>query len=475
MLFNSIHFLLFFPIVTAIYFFLPQKYRWLWLLSASCFFYMFFKAVYILILFFTIVIDYLAGIYIEKAESKRSKKRLLLLSIVANVLVLGIFKYFNFLNDNLSGMLSWMGYHNDIPSLKILLPIGLSFHTFQAMSYTIEVYRGNQKAERKFGIYALYVMFFPQLVAGPIERPQNMMPQFYERHVFNPVDVSEGLKRILIGLYKKVVVADRLAIYVNAVYGNFEHHGSLSILTATVFFSFQIYCDFSGYSDIAIGTARVLGFRLMENFNRPYFAQSISEFWTKWHISLSTWFKDYVYIPLGGNRVSAYQWYFNLFIVFMLSGLWHGANWTFIFWGALHGLYLILGIVLKKYTALFGEKGISFGSNASKWLHTLITFTLVTLAWVFFRADNMTQALGILERIFVFRSGFFIGQPNYFFYSILALFSLIAYESSLEFQWRRVSFSNWKSSLRMFSYALIIFVIILFGVFDGSQFIYFQF
>lgn len=236
MLFNSFHFLLFFPIVTAIYFVIPHKYRWLWLLLASCSFYMFFKAVYILILFFTIIIDYIAGIYIEEAHSLIDKKRLLFVSIVANVLVLAVFKYFNFLNDNLSGIMSWAGYQNPIPALSILLPIGLSFHTFQAMSYTIEVYRGNQKAERKFGIYALYVMFFPQLVAGPIERPQNMLPQFYERHAFNPVDVSEGLKRILIGLFKKVVVADRLAIYVNAVYGNYEHHGSLSLITATVFF-----------------------------------------------------------------------------------------------------------------------------------------------------------------------------------------------------------------------------------------------
>ncbi|RZK15032.1 MAG: MBOAT family protein, partial [Flavobacterium sp.] len=300
MLFNSFHFLLFFPIVTAIYFIIPHKYRWLWLLLASCSFYMFFKAVYILILFFTIIIDYFAGIYIEQAGKMIDKKRLLLVSIIANVLVLAIFKYFNFLNDNVTGILSWAGYRNPIPALSILLPIGLSFHTFQAMSYTIEVYRGNQKAERKFGIYALYVMFFPQLVAGPIERPQNMLPQFYERHIFNPVDVAEGLKRILIGLFKKVVVADRLAIYVNSVYGNYEQHGSLSLITATIFFSIQIYCDFSGYSGIAIGTARVLGFRLMENFNRPYFAKSISEFWSKWHISLSTWFKDYVYIPLGG-------------------------------------------------------------------------------------------------------------------------------------------------------------------------------
>lgn len=475
MLFNSFHFLLFFPIVTAIYFIIPHKYRWLWLLLASCSFYMFFKAVYILILFFTIIIDYFAGIYIEQARKMIDKKRLLLVSIIANVLVLAIFKYFNFLNDNITGILSWAGYQNPIPALSILLPIGLSFHTFQAMSYTIEVYRGNQKAERKFGIYALYVMFFPQLVAGPIERPQNMLPQFYERHIFNPVDVTEGLKRILIGLFKKVVVADRLAIYVNSVYGNYEHHGSLSLITATIFFSIQIYCDFSGYSDIAIGTARVLGFRLMENFNRPYFAKSISEFWSKWHISLSTWFKDYVYIPLGGNRTSQHRWYFNLFIVFVLSGLWHGANWTFIIWGALHGTYLVVGNVMQKITFVSEIKSRLSQTSVGNSLNISLTFILVSFAWIFFRANTMTQALGIIKSILIYKPGFFIGQPDYFFYSMLALLSLLVYECSLEFKWRKVSFAEMNVSFRMISYGVLIFTIILFGVFDGSQFIYFQF
>lgn len=475
MLFNSFHFLLFFPIVAGLYFIMPYKYRWLWLLLASCFFYMFFKAVYILILFFTILIDYFAGIYIEKAKLPKTKKRLLLLSIVANVLVLGIFKYFNFLNDSVSGILSWAGYSNPVPALAILLPIGLSFHTFQAMSYTIEVYRGNQKAEQKFGIYALYVMFFPQLVAGPIERPQNMLHQFYEKHPFNPYDASEGLKRILIGLFKKVVVADRLAIYVNAVYGNYEHHGSLSLIMATVFFSFQIYCDFSGYSDIAIGTARVLGFRLMENFDRPYFAKSISEFWSKWHISLSTWFRDYLYIPMGGNRVSMLKWYRNLFVVFMLSGLWHGANWTFIVWGALHGTYLILEIVFRKLRGPFQKWKFLSMPNLSGLLQVTLTFLLVTLAWIFFRADNIAQALGIVKRIFSFEPGFFLGQPNYFFYSILAILSLLCYELRQEFHWQGIAVSDLRFPWRLLTYGALVFAIMLFGVFDGSQFIYFQF
>lgn len=476
MLFNSIHFLLFFPVVTAIYFLLPHKYRWFWLLACSCFFYMFFKAIYILILFVTIIVDYFAGIYIERTTHPKTKKRLLWLSIVANIGVLAVFKYFNFLNDNLSGILTWAGYQNHIPSLSILLPIGLSFHTFQAMSYTIEVYRGRQKAEKRFGIYALYVMFFPQLVAGPIERPQNMIPQFYKKQVFDPIAVSEGLKRILVGLFKKVVVADRLSVYVDTVYGNYEQHGSLTLILATIFFSAQIYCDFSGYSDIAIGAARVMGFNLMENFKRPYFSKTISEFWGKWHISLSTWFRDYVYIPLGGNRMAKHKWFFNLFVVFILSGFWHGANWTFIVWGALHGLYLVVGLYKKDLPK--GPVGSFLAKHVSlaNYLNMLTTFVLVSIAWVFFRADNMSQALGVLQRIFWYRPGFFIGEPNYFLYSIMALTALFLYEFKQEYGIPSIAFlhSN-RFSVRMFTYVVLIFTILLFGVFDGSQFIYFQF
>jgi D-alanyl-lipoteichoic acid acyltransferase DltB (MBOAT superfamily) len=284
---------------------------------------MVFVPVYILILGGTIIIDYYAGILLENTEGKK-RKVFLIASLIANIGVLAVFKYYNFLNNNLSVLLNSFGYKNSIPNLGILLPIGLSFHTFQAMSYTIEVYRRKQKAERHFGIYALYVMFYPQLVAGPIERPQNMLHQFYEKHYFDFERIIDGLKLMLWGLFIKLVIADRLAIFVNAVYNNPEKHSGLTLAIATIFFAFQIYCDFSGYSNIAIGAARVMGFKLMTNFNRPYFSRSIAEFWKRWHISLSTWFSDYLYIPLGGNRVSVPRWYFNLFFVFLVSGLWHG-------------------------------------------------------------------------------------------------------------------------------------------------------
>ena len=371
-----------------------------------------FIPIYILILGFTIIIDYLAGIFLEKSTEK-NKKLFLIASLVANIGVLCVFKYYNFLNDNLTELLRGIRLQNPIPALSILLPIGLSFHTFQAMSYTIEVYRGNQKAEKNFGIYALYVMFYPQLVAGPIERPQNLLHQFYEKHAFDYERVVNGLKLMLWGFFKKLVIADRLALYVGAVYNNPTHHTGLSFIVATIFFAFQIYCDFSGYSDIAIGAAKIMGFKLMTNFNRPYFAKNISEFWQRWHISLSTWFRDYLYIPLGGRRVSIPRWYFNLFFVFLVSGLWHGANWTFIIWGALNGFYLVFAIVSKgirdRITHLVGLNRLP---NINRALQIAITFMLVCFAWIFFRANSISDSFLIIKNIFRLTGPLFSIRPT---------------------------------------------------------------
>jgi D-alanyl-lipoteichoic acid acyltransferase DltB (MBOAT superfamily) len=395
------------------------------------------------------------------------------MSLVANIGILAVFKYYNFLNDNLSVLLNSVGYNNQIPNLSILLPVGLSFHTFQAMSYTIEVYRGNQKAETHFGIYALYVMFFPQLVAGPIERPQNIMHQFYEKHGFNYTRIVEGLKMVLVGFIKKLVIADRLAIYVNAVYDNPDKHSALTIVIATIFFAFQIYCDFSAYSEIAIGTAKILGFDLMTNFKRPYFAKNIQEFWSRWHISLSTWFRDYLYIPLGGSRVSVSRWCFNVFIVFMISGLWHGASWTFIIWGTLHGLYSIFGIILKRLKVdVFLQR--TFVTRVAA---TLFVFLIVCFAWIFFRARNVHDALLILKSLYTVKGGgLFIGTPASFFYSILAILGLLLYEYIQEYKPHQYSvFNNKNYVVRYVGYSLSIIIILLFGVFNGGQFIYFQF
>lgn len=476
MLFNSFQFLIFFVVVTSLYFITPYKKRWLLLLIASCYFYMAFVPIYILILAFTILIDYFAGIQIEKAEGGR-RKLFLIFSLIANIGVLAIFKYYNFLNQNFSFLLHGFGLTNPIPYLSILLPIGLSFHTFQAMSYTIEVYRGHQKAERHFGIYSLYVMFYPQLVAGPIERPQNLLHQFREKYNFDYDRVVEAFKLILWGFVKKLVIADRLAIYVNAVYNNPEHHTGMTLLLATIFFAIQIYCDFSAYSDIAIGVAKVMGFKLMTNFNRPYFARNISEFWKRWHISLSTWFKDYLYISIGGNRVSIPRWYFNLLFVFVVSGLWHGANWTFIIWGALNGFYLVFAIISYKFREKITKLvGLDKLPKLNRLIQVLTTFALTCFAWIFFRANNITDAFAIIKKIVTFKGPIFIEDPSMIIYPISGLLLIFIVELKQEYYRGNFSlFNNKNWIIRHLSYSFLIILILLFGVFDGGQFIYFQF
>lgn len=399
MLFNSFEFLIFFPVVTVLFFLIPHRFRWSLLLTASCIFYMYFIPIYILILFGTIVIDYFAGLLIEQACDVRKRKTYLAWSILANVGVLAVFKYYNFFLDNINLASTWLW---DEPTalryLGIALPIGLSFHTFQAMSYTFEVYYGRQKAERNFGIYSLYVMFYPQLVAGPIERPQNVLHQFHEVKTFDYYNLTAGLRQMMWGLFKKVVIADNVAGLVNMTYGAPEEHSGLTLLITSYFFAFQIYCDFSGYSDMAIGAAKTMGYDLMENFRVPYAAGSIREFWSRWHISLSTWFRDYLYIPLGGNKVTKNRWMFNLFIVFLVSGIWHGANWTYIVWGALHGAYLMAGIIKDDILEKSKLNSMDLG-GFSRPLNIFFTFHLAAFAWIFFRAETVSDALMIIDKI----------------------------------------------------------------------------
>jgi D-alanyl-lipoteichoic acid acyltransferase DltB (MBOAT superfamily) len=492
MLFNSLEFLVFFPVVTVIYFLLPYRFRWIHLLAASCLFYMAFIPVYILILIFTIVVDYIAGILIEKAEGPR-RKFFLVCSITANVGVLAFFKYFNFLLGNVNELLHHLHpAAQALPLLAIILPIGLSFHTFQAMSYTIEVYRGRQRAERHFGIYALYVMFYPQLVAGPIERPQNLIHQFHEEKKFDYDSAVSGLRLMLWGYFKKVTIADRLALLTDPVFNHPHNYPPLTLAIAAFFFTFQIYCDFSAYSDIAIGAARIMGFKLMKNFDRPYFSRSISEFWTRWHISLSTWFRDYLYIPLGGNRVSVPRWFFNLFVVFLISGLWHGASWTFVIWGFLHWLYLIIAILIQRRRP--GQPDRS-GNNgvAARVLSILLTFFLVSVAWIFFRAGSFSDAMYILGRlplafgdllqIFHSHKLAFMNIwsiPEYgTLPALLLAFSGIAVLLILEYLDARLDLGSRLSRknivVRWLAYYSILTAIYCFGIFDSHQFIYFQF
>ncbi len=398
MLFNSIPFLFFFVVVTTLYFLIPFKFRWSWLLAASCFFYMFFKPEYILILIFTIVIDYIAGIYLEKIEDRAKKRRFLIMSIIANIGVLAVFKYYNFINDNITGVAHLFGFSNHMPSLKMILPIGLSFHTFQAMSYTIEVYRGNQKAEKHFGIYALYVMFYPQLVAGPIERPQNMIHQFHEKKLFTYDNAALGLNLIGYGLFKKLVVADRLGVYVDQVFGNVDAANTSSSVIALLFYYFQIYCDFSAYSDIARGTAKFMGFDLMENFNRPYLSKNISEYWRRWHISLSSWFSDYLYTPLATAKRDWGKWgiIFALVITFLIAGLWHGAGWNFVIFGFLQGIALSYEFLTKKLRKRISAKMPKAIYNGGS---LLLAFSYWTFSLIFFRSPTFTIAGKLIHKI----------------------------------------------------------------------------
>ena len=479
MLFNSYQFLLFFPIVTIIYFLLPHKYRWFHLLAASCIFYTAFIPIYIFILIFTIIIDYFAGILIENAKGK-NRKLFLIMSIIANVGVLAVFKYYNFFIDNMNEMAASFHLKLDIPLLNIILPIGLSFHTFQAMSYTIEVYRQKQKAEKHFGIYSLYVMFYPQLVAGPIERPQNLLHQFREPHRFESDKLLSGLRLMLWGFFKKVVIADRLAVYVDTVYNDHPQYNAINLIIATLFYTIQIYCDFSGYSDIAIGAAKTMGFDLMINFKRPYFSKNIKEFWTKWHISLSTWFRDYLYISLGGNRVSLSRLYFNVMIVFLISGFWHGANWTFIAWGGLHAVYTMFYMLYDRQSLFKIPNNL-----ISNFFSAIVTFCLVAFAWIFFRAASIQDAFIIIKNIITFDNNVpfqmivrnAVNNTTFGISSMVISILMICILTIVEKRLDPVlsNMESKKSFVDIIFCSVILSLLIMFGVFHNTSFIYFQF
>lgn len=488
MLFNSVQFLIFFPIVAALYFLIPYKYRWILLLGASYYFYMAWRPEYIILIVLSTCIDYFSSIMMGKESDKKKRKKYLCISLVSNLGLLFIFKYFNFFNESLKEIFYYFNIEHNIPDFSLLLPMGISFYTFQTLSYTIDVYRGRREPEKHFGIFALYVTFFPQLVAGPIERSERLLPQFYEKHDFDYKRVTDGLKRIAWGMFKKVVIADRLAIAVDTVYNKPTEFQGLAFIIATIFFAFQIFCDFSAYSDMAIGSAEVMGFRLMENFKRPYFSKSISEFWKRWHISLSTWFRDYLYIPMGGNRASVPRHYFNLFFTFLVSGLWHGANWTFIMWGALHGFYLIMGIVLKpikeKIVRIIRLDRVPF---LHKSIQMIITFGLVVFAWIFFRANSIADAVYIVKHL-----SYGLGNIKVSGYIKDTLLSLGLDEKGIRIAFCSIIIMEFvhiiqcRGSIRerlslkpiwfrWVCYYLLVIFVFLYGVFGGTEFIYFQF
>jgi alginate O-acetyltransferase complex protein AlgI len=486
MLFNSLAFLVFFPVVVALYFATPYRLRWILLLAASYYFYASWKPEYLLLIIFSTLVDYGAALGMGAARSQARRTAFLVLSLCSNLGLLFAFKYFNFFNEATREVFDRLNIFYGVPAFEVLLPVGISFYTFQTLSYSIDVYRGRQQPERHLGIFALYVSFFPQLVAGPIERSTRLLPQFFERHGFDAARVTSGLRLMMWGFFKKVVIADRLAIYVNAVYASPGDYGPGALLLATYFFAFQIYCDFSGYSDIAIGTARVMGYDLMQNFRRPYFARSIQEFWGRWHISLSTWFRDYLYIPLGGNRVARWHWYLNLMIVFVVSGLWHGANWTFMVWGALHGFYLVFSLLSA------GARDRMWGGTADaltlsqpvvariRELGAIVaTFHLVLLAWIFFRANSVTDAVLIVRNIVAWEgTGAVILEPLSAFHLAVATASIFLLLGAQILQSRvdvQDLLGRMPLAVRWGAYYALLIAMLAFGQFDETEFIYFQF
>ena len=404
MLFNSLEFLIFFPIVVLLYYLIPDRWKHYWLLLASYYFYMSWNARYALLILFSTLVTYACGLLLEKAQEKgdagRTRKWLVFAGLFLNLSLLVYFKYFNFLLSSFESALALVHVQLRLPQFDILLPVGISFFTFQALGYTIDVYRGDIRAEHDFFRYALFVSFFPQLVAGPIERSGNLLKQLAVPHRFSFEQTKEGILLMLWGYFLKIVLADRLALFIDRVYGDVMAYNGWYCLLATILFAVQIYCDFSGYSVIAIGAARILGVRLMENFDAPYFSTSVAEFWRRWHISLTSWFRDYLYIPLGGSRKGKARKYLNVLIVFLVSGLWHGASFTFVAWGALNGLFQIIGELLmplrRKAAALLNLHRESFVHRA---VSCVFTFVLVDFSWIFFRASDFRDAVSVIRNI----------------------------------------------------------------------------
>ena len=475
MLFNSLQYLIFFPIVATTFFFTPHRYRWLLLLCASYYFYISWKAEYALLLLGTTTITYMAAIAISHSSSKTIQQILLTVSLLTNFSVLIFFKYLTFFNKILDTLLLLIQVPYEIRAPNVLLPIGISFYLFRTTSYLIDVYRNDLKPEKHFGIFSLYVSFFPSLLAGPIDRATRLLPQFHQKLRFDKSSIWTGLQLILLGFFKKVVIADRLSIYVDNVFNNITYHKGFGCLLASFFYTIQIYCDFSGYSDIAIGCAAIMGFRLMTNFNNPYFATTIPDFWRRWHISLSTWFRDYVYIPLGGSRKGLPRTLANFMITMLLCGLWHGASWTFVFWGGAHGLLLCLSKLTLSWRDRLSQQ-FALPSCLKTTVRIIVTFNVVNLLWVFFRASSIQDAFSIIYNMLqTFNTkplnlDRIIALPNFLlicgFVLILLIYEKFVLEGSSFLRNRYI---------KMIFFSFIFWSIIIFGSFSNQAFIYFQF
>ena len=488
MLFNSIEFLLFFAVIGFFYFAVPLRFRWVVLLAGSYIFYMSWEPSYAVLLALLTAANYYLAIRLGRSSNPGAKKAILAVTIVINAGMLFAMKYVGFFAESLRAALHHYGVTSSIPVLSIALPVGISFYTFKIMNYAIDVYRGKKEPEKKIGLFALYVAFFPQLIAGPIDRSTRLLPQLHQAQMFDYQRVTDGLKLMLWGFFQKMVVADTLAVMVDQVFGKPGQYGAPVLALAAVFFTFQIYCDFSGYSDIAIGMAQVFGFTSMKNFERPYFSRSIPEFWRRWHISLSTWFRDYLYIPLGGNRISVPRWYVNLMIVFLVSGLWHGANWTFVVWGAIHGCFYLCSVLTQGVREkVAAGMGLGRLPRLHQGIQMIVTFCLVAFAWIFFKANTISDAFLIVSKLF---TGWGSASPvagagtlsafiaSHFFEFCVGIVSIIAMELVHLLQTRgsvREMIRSKPVWLRWAVYYGLIVAVLLFGSFGSRQFIYFQF
>ena len=483
MLFNSIEFLIFLPSIFIIYWFVTKtiKQQNIVILLSSYLFYGWWDWRFLSLIFLSTVIDFLIGKALVKNREKLNRKYLLWISILINIGFLGFFKYFNFFIDNFIYAFSTLGIELNYQSLKIILPVGISFYTFQTLSYTIDVYKKKLEPTNDFIAFSAFVSFFPQLVAGPIERATNLLPQFKKNRKFDYNQATNGLRQILWGLFKKIVIADNCAIFVNQIFNNYNDYSGSTLVLGAIFFAFQIYGDFSGYSDIAIGTARLFGFNLMQNFAFPYFSRDIAEFWRRWHISLSTWFRDYLYIPLGGSRGSTNKKIRNIFIIFIVSGLWHGANWKFIIWGALNALYFMPLFLLKRNRTNLdiAAKG-SLLPSIREVINISLTFSLTVFAWIFFRADSVTHALSFIKHILTNLyieipkiSG--VGKWHIFITCILILIFTTIEWMGREGQYAIEKYSSkWNRWQRWGFYYLILVAIFIYSK-NQQEFIYFQF
>lgn len=480
MIFTSFNFVIFFPIVIVIYYLLPEKVRWKYLLIVSYYFYINIKAVYALLLAGVTITTYIFARLIDDAKSQQKKKWLLIVNIIITLLPLFFFKYYNFVNEGVFNFLQYLGIRWPLPEINFILPIGISFYTFMALGYSIDVYNEEIRAEKKFGIVALFLSFWPLVLSGPIERAPNMLPQLKGRLLFNDAKIVKGLQLMLWGYFMKLVVADRIAIYVHAIFNNVNHHTGSSLFVAVLLYPIEVYADLGGYSLIAIGSAKAMGIDVMQNFNRPFFATSMSDFWRRWHISLISWLTDYIYTPLAFNLRNYKIWGIvtALMLTFFISGIWHGATLTFLIWGTIQGIFLSIEALTNKRKKAFVKKNHLHKKGWYLFLSSIFTYLLFAFSEIFGGAVNtVPKAFLVIKKIFTnFNGPVWYKNPSMIIFSLFGIFILFFVEWKMEYYKSSFSFfNNSRWSVRFLSYAFLIIIILLIGVFDGGQFIYFQF